>query len=212
MTGQTIITAVSHGIHYHLATAMRRNGLGFKLIGLTGPARSGKDSAARVLVNQYGFVRYGLADPLRKMLKSIDVHFSDGDKETPLPKFDNRTPRELMQSLGTEWMRDSVDKDGWLKMAQHEYMWLKHDPSSFGMVIPDVRFQNEADWVREHGVLIHISRPQINHKNKHESDKALLPKAGDFFICNDHTAAFLSKQINDYMNQRHEAPKNSVSR
>ena len=71
----------------------------FKLIGLTGPARAGKDSAARVLVNQHGFVRYGLADPIRKMLESIDVHFSDEDKETPLPKFDNRTPRELCRAL-----------------------------------------------------------------------------------------------------------------
>lgn len=174
----------------------------FKLIGLTGPARAGKDSAARVLVNQHGFVRYGLADPIRKMLQSIDVHFSDKDKETPLPKFDNRTPRELMQSLGTEWMRDCVDKAGWLKMAQHEHGWLKHNPSCFGMVIPDVRFQNEADWIRQNGVLIHISRPQVNHKNKHESDKSIPNKPGDFFISNDHTAAFLGKQINDYMNSR----------
>jgi len=175
----------------------------FKLIGLTGPARCGKDSAAAILVKYHRFTRYGLADPIRKMLETIDVNFSDESlKEAPLKKFDNRTPRELMQSLGTEWMRDCVDKDGWLKMAMQEYEWLKKTPSCQGMVIPDIRFQNEVDWIREHGTLVHISRPGVSHTKKHSSDLPLETKEGDFFICNDHTAAFLGRQINEYLLNR----------
>ena len=179
---------------------MRRKNLGFDLIGLTGPARCGKDSAAKILVERYGFKQYSLASPIKKMLKAIDINCNDSEKEIALERFGGKTPRQLKQSLGTEWGR-AISDSLWLRFLLQEYEWVKRENYP-GLVVSDIRFSNECDFIRKHGVLIHISRPGVSHTNKHESDKAIPSKPGDFFICNDHTAAFLSKQINDYMNLR----------
>ena len=172
----------------------------FKLIGLTGPARCGKDSAAKMLVDHHGFKQYSLASPIKKMLKAIDINCNDSEKEIPLERFGGKTPRQLMQSLGTEWGR-AISDSLWLRLAMHEYEWAKHEDYA-GLVISDIRFSNEGDWLREHGTLVHISRPGVSHTKKHSSDLPLETKEGDFFICNDHTAAFLGRQINEYLLNR----------
>ncbi len=84
-----------------------------KIIGLHGLARSGKDTLASYLVEHHGFVRIGLADPLRKFVSDITgiplEDLMDGPtKETPLEWLNNKSPRVLMQTLGTEWGRELI--------------------------------------------------------------------------------------------------------
>lgn len=47
-------------------------------IGIVGRKRSGKDTAAQALVDKLGYVRHGLADPLKAAALKLDpyVHFS----------------------------------------------------------------------------------------------------------------------------------------
>jgi hypothetical protein len=96
------------------------------IIGITGQARAGKDTTAEYLASKYGFVRIGLADPMKRFCKEV-FNFSDeqmwGDKrdepDTRYPRkwFEGRgmdlmqkeghlTPRYALQTLGTEWGRD----------------------------------------------------------------------------------------------------------
>ena len=43
-----------------------------EIIGLSGFARSGKDEAAKVLVEEFGFKRVGFADKLREVLYALN--------------------------------------------------------------------------------------------------------------------------------------------
>ena len=69
-------------------------------------------------------------------------------KENTLPGFDV-SPRELAQTLGTEWARDTVDPDFWVKLMWYRVVdgGCEHER----VVISDVRFPNEATWIRDHG-------------------------------------------------------------
>jgi len=63
-----------------------------KLIGLSGPKRSGKDTIAQMLVEERGFVKYSLATPIKQMLLDLDP-FVDGP--TSLARF--------LDSLDGDW-------------------------------------------------------------------------------------------------------------
>lgn len=129
------------------------------LVGIAGPAQSGKSTLAgefRRLVEFCGqkYREQPLAGPLKRMLASIGVDVSDLSKNVPVPFLDGElTPRVMMQTLGTEWGR-SLLPDMWLRVWQHEL-----DDSANMVCVPDVRFDNEAELIRElGGTIIHVKR------------------------------------------------------
>ena len=86
------------------------------LIGFTGRAGSGKDTAGQVLVRQLGFKRYAFADPIKKALNAMfGWHMGMWEnrdwKEGDLPGM-CYSPRLLAQTMGTEWGR-SIDPEFW---------------------------------------------------------------------------------------------------
>lgn len=129
-----------------------------RLIGLTGPAGSGKDTVARLLCEQHGFVQIAFADPLRAMLKAglgltdEELHRRDL-KEAPL-EWLGKSPRQLLQTLGTEWGRRQVHPHLWLELAARRIAQIKASSPCLhiaGIVVSDVRFDNEADFIRAQG-------------------------------------------------------------
>lgn len=129
------------------------------LIGIAGPAQSGKSTLAsefRRLIEFRGqkYREQPFAGPLKRMLASIGVDVSDLSKNVPVPFLDGSvTPRIMMQTLGTEWGR-SLLPDLWLRVWQHEL-----DDSASVVCVPDVRFNNEAELIRElGGTIIHVAR------------------------------------------------------
>lgn len=173
-----------------------------KLIGICGKARSGKDTAADFLVKNFNFRKYNLANPIRAMLGAIDVSYmNDDEKENKHWLFD-RSPREMMQTLGTEWMRECVDAAGWIKLAKKEWDYISAIGISQGcrvkgMVIPDIRFENEAEWIREEGTLVHIVRPDCPAIAAHSSEGGILFDDGvDVLVENTHGLEHLYDQMN----------------
>jgi hypothetical protein len=62
------------------------------------------------------------------MLGLKDEHFFDRQlKETPLPVI-GKSPREIMQTLGTEWGRRLVNPDLWVCLAEREVEKLRQAP------------------------------------------------------------------------------------
>ena len=118
-----------------------------KLIGIHGKAQSGKDTVARFIKRQTGGYIYSLTTPIREMLKCIGIDFDNRDwierhKEDVIPAI-GKSPRQLLQTLGTEWGRDLINPNLWIMLATHEL-----EDMGQGMIVPDVRFDNEAATVR----------------------------------------------------------------
>ena len=183
-----------------------------RLIGLTGPAGCGKDSVAGILCRDHGFVRYAFAKPIKDMLKAIGVDCDTREmKERADATIFGVSPRRMAQTLGTEWMRDTICQDGWLRLAAEHLsrveQWRgqklgprKDDrdlpPAPEGVVITDVRFENEAAWLAERdGVLWHIDRPGVCPVEAHVSEKGLGRYPGDLVIRNDGTLGQLAHTV-----------------
>jgi hypothetical protein len=129
------------------------------LLGLTGRAGSGKDTVADYLAKRYDVTRLSFAAPL-KMLACKWFGFSDEQvntlegKETPDPRWCGpdgkpRTPREVLQLIGTEGFR-AVDPDFWLKIARRSVEECAAC-SDEGVAFTDLRFPNEAAMIRSLG-------------------------------------------------------------
>lgn len=146
------------------------------IIGLAGKARAGKDTVADCLVKHHGFVKLAFADGIYDMLRAgfdVPILYQLHHKETPSP-FIGISWRRLMQTLGTEWGR-GLDKDIWIKRME---MVISHGHQD-RIVISDVRFQNEADWIRKQGALWHISRPGfVNNTPDHPSEAGIEMQPG----------------------------------
>jgi hypothetical protein len=176
-----------------------------KIIGLTGKAGAGKDTVADRLVSNYGFVKYSLAGPLKAMLKVIGVDCENREtKELPHPVF-GVSPRVMAQALGTEWMRKCVAENGWIRLAANfirvtkELNNLEDVPTVKGIVFSDVRFPNEAEFIRTHGTLVHVWRPDVAPVAAHESENGIPFQDCDRALMNDKTVETAFRRLDDIM-------------
>ena len=192
-----------------------------KLIGLSGAARSGKDTAGKYLIEQYDFKRYAFADPLKRAASEMFglplEDFHDDDKKEVVNEFWNFSPRQIAQLLGTECGRRVFRDDMWVKRA--ELAWLEHkeyienytgggwiEASGWGgMVVTDVRFPNEAEWIKEMGgITIHIVRPgatgNVGVGASHASELGYPDELKDITIYNNGTLKDLYHKLDKAIN------------
>lgn len=161
------------------------------LIGLTGPAGCGKDTVGQILCDRAGFTRIAFADPIKRMVRQLGIETDNRDtKEQPIDWL-GRSPRYLMQTLGTEWGRNMVHPELWLMLAERE---IKHNGGH--TVITDVRFDNEADLIHKNGgVVWKISRRQVNAVERHASESGVNAENIDRYIVNNGTIADLTDEV-----------------
>jgi hypothetical protein len=125
----------------------------------------------------------------------------DGDeKEVAIPGLGCATPRFLMQTLGTEWGRNAVDPDLWVK---HMRLRLGDILQITDVVIDDVRFENEATMIRDMGgKIIHVQgRGGIEGSHVSENGVKFRPNLGDVMLLNDGTEAQLIPVVKSLTNQ-----------
>ena len=154
-----------------------------KIIGLTGLAGTGKDTVRSILERRHGYIGVAFADPIRNMLYSLlieaaaDVSYMHDRqlKELPIPGL-GVSYRHLAQTLGTEWGR-SVSGDLWLSITRERVKNHFDHHQGRPVVISDVRFQNEAEWIMEAGGEIwRIEREEAEPVRGHVSENiAALP-------------------------------------
>lgn len=175
------------------------------LIGLHGYARSGKDTYGAHLIAQ-GYAHYSFASPIRQAASKmfgIPVEQFEGTN----PNRDQVDPfwgislREMLQRIGTEGGRDVFGQDLWVKRAKAEWEQVKQRPTGWsdeaiagfeiptkGLVITDVRFENEADWIAsEGGYVLKIDRPGVGPQSNHASEAGLADKFIHATIANHGT-------------------------
>jgi dephospho-CoA kinase len=169
------------------------------LLGLAGPAGCGKSLVAKLLLYRYGWPEFSFAEPLKNMVASfLDIPRgaleSREYKEKMLHDL-GVSPRMIMQTLGTEWGRELIHPDVWVKILSRRVS-RKNNPIS---VISDVRFDNEVDYIRKNnGYLLHIARPGYSYNTSHESERGVsldMSTGRENIINNDGTVEDLLPQI-----------------
>lgn len=163
------------------------------IIGIHGPLNSGKDTVASFIqqLRPGKFERYAFARPLKEALK-VMLGFTDGQLEDRVLKeavdsFWGFTPRRAMQLLGTEWGRGMLREDIWIKRAELEI--AQNSAQGLGTLITDVRFENEAKWLRgrDDAVIIYIKAPGLarDERHQHASEAGISEAATDIVLVND---------------------------
>lgn len=167
------------------------------IIAFSGYARAGKDEAAKVLVNEFGFRRIAYADKLREALYTlnpmvdyvgeaayggpvflkevIDAYGWEAYKKSPY----NDEVRRLITRFGTEVARGILGENVWVDAA------FKTVRGNEKIVITDCRFPNEAQAVKDRGgYVVRIERLGVGPASDHPSEHALKDWPFDFTIFN----------------------------
>jgi hypothetical protein len=134
----------------------------FMIIGICGLIGSGKGTVADFLVEQRGFTKISFADRLKDGVASVfgwDREMLEGNtddsrawREKVDPYWSTElgnpvTPRLVLQLFGTDCMRNGFYDGIWVSLVKKQL--LENPDSNF--VIPDVRFENEAEMIRSIG-------------------------------------------------------------
>ena len=172
------------------------------LIGLTGKAGAGKDTAGHYANRNHGFELYALSWPLKSGLEAMfdlspDV-WTREHKETPIPWL-GKSPRELMQTLGTDWGRKLVRQDVWVRTMLHRWAMVQtmHPPR---LCVMDVRFNDEADAIKYHdGHILRIVRPGVLPVSAHPSEAGIDDRYVDWTILNDGSPHELELSVGKIM-------------
>jgi hypothetical protein len=155
-----------------------------RFIAFCGQAGSGKSTAADHLVSRHHFRRLRFASPIKRMVRCLlieagcglleAVEMVDGNlKETPSPLVSGRSPRYLMQTLGTEWGRDLIAQDIWRKILLSKVN--ECSLQGLSVVVDDLRFENEAVALAEAGfTILAVKRPGIAPVESHSSENQVI--------------------------------------
>ncbi len=166
-----------------------------KIICISGHARSGKDTSAKILRQIFwGYGKRVLITHYADLLKFICEKFlgSDGAKD--------ENGRHLLQYVGTDVVRKQ-EPDFWVNFIIEV---LKFFPDQWDYVlIPDCRFANEIEKLREAGfdtVHIRIERDSFDNglseeQKNHISETSLDNEDADYIIHNTGTVADLYKEL-----------------
>lgn len=164
------------------------------LIGLTGAAGAGKGSVANVLVEGAGFLEMAFADPLYAAVAAITgisvANLKDRRLKEQVIPWIGKSPRELLQLLGTEFGRNMVKESLWIDRAGQTFD--AHAASGAHTVVTDVRFDNEAEAIRARGGLVwEVVRPApsclVGESAAHASEQGIRREYVDSRIANDGT-------------------------
>jgi len=130
------------------------------IIGICGLIGSGKGTVADVLVDQ-GFKKVSFADKLKDGVSTIfgwDRAMLEGDTDESRTWREQRddfwsaetemevTPRLVLQLFGTDCLRNGFHDGVWVSLLKKHML---DNPGNY--VIPDVRFRNEQNMIRELG-------------------------------------------------------------
>lgn len=170
------------------------------IIGLTGPAFSGKDTVGVYLARAHNFSMLAFAEPIREALMAafaIDPRqFKPDNKETVIDWI-GKSPRQLMQTLGTEWGRNLVKQTIWTDLMERRIGESIRAGDS-DIVITDVRFWTEATLIaRLGGEVWRVERPQGESTDhaRHISDTEMVSIPAHRTLTNDGTLEQLYEQI-----------------
>lgn len=175
------------------------------IIGICGRKGHGKSELASQLFDQFSLhktiVCLSMASPIKDMAQALGLTSEQcyGNlKEVPDPRFGNKTPREIMQTLGTEWGRKMICDDIWSSAWKAKVESSKYDI----IICDDIRFPNEVKALAEvGGKLIGVIRPGLETSigSDHESESLDIQKATPLIVYNTGTIEEMYQQAVCYL-------------
>lgn len=167
------------------------------IVGITGKKRSGKDTAANIFVEKFGYTRLSFAGPIKEACKLFFL-WTDDYIEEHKEEIDHRwgiSPRQALQSLGDDWAQRFLPSHFPLfDEVTGRKLWVNNLFTKINLadkqkdyVISDVRYQFEVDAIKNHnGMILHIERPGNTQFDPHASENSL-----------DYLNIVMTKIIND---------------
>ena len=195
-----------------------------KIIGIAGKAGSGKDTVGQLLrsileenKDPFGFpinrcTKLSFANKLKEVcccLFGWERHRLDYDHEYkesntldngfPDPACERlgMTRRQIIQTLGTEGLRDGLNKDIWIICLELDILRGTFAEYNIGF-LTDCRFKNELEFVRRQGgILIRVdSDNTLTEHTSHSSETDWLDWDDWDFVVRNDLDPLVSKDIN----------------
>lgn len=194
------------------------------LIGVCGYARSGKTTLADWLKSERGFTVLAPSLTIRASLHALNPivgSSTSGGCEYPIRVADliadpldeaewdtakagpfGRELRVLLQRLGGEASRQIVGDDVWIASVVADAEQIV--AAGGKVVVPSIRYGNEADAVLNAGVIVRVLRDGTGPVNDHPSETAMDDYPVHAAILNDGTADQLGRCVEAVLSQMSE--------
>ncbi len=177
--------------------------------------QSGKSTVASMLVKRLRAQRMAFAEPFYDFIINIATPFIGTVDETKAWLADERkdkgaipdltvpgsagqegcdvTLRWMLQSIGTQWGRNLIDRDLWTKLAERKA--LANLPIS-PVIFDDMRFPNEFEMIKRwSGKTIRVVRPGPPRGDTSTGEGLLDEYPFDFEVFNDGSLAELDQNV-----------------
>lgn len=156
------------------------------IIGLCGRAGSGKDTFANAVEGEkevFAFVK-PLKDAAAALFALSHEQLYDPLLKEVVVDDWGKSPREILQWMGTDIIRNQLDATFFIKHMQRRI----NQSTKKLIIITDVRFPNEAMLIKSlGGTIIHINRDSANTPITHASEQPIPIELIDVSICNNGT-------------------------
>lgn len=172
-----------------------------KIILICGKKRSGKDTIANYLHQQFGYKNMKISASIKSICKILfdfsDDQMENDDKEKIDPKW-NISPRQAFQFIGTDMMQYKIQE---LLPNIGKLFWIKSfiekiKNTSIPIVVSDVRFIHEYEELKKifNIIVIRVER-DTTYDDTHISEKEYLEIPYDILIKNNSTISDLHTEL-----------------
>lgn len=181
-----------------------------RLLGIHGKKQSGKDTAAQLLVSRIlpGWDLVHFAAALKSTCSQVygvplALFYDEHGKEEVLGTH-GLSPRQMMTGMH-DILKPLYGDDLFIRPVERHWQGLLaadldgQMTGVGGLIVADVRYENEADWVRSQGGLIlHLHRETGLH-SAHSSEQGIQIKPEDCVIKNNATVGHLEEHLHEFV-------------
>lgn len=186
------------------------------LVGVHGKPHSGKDTIADYIISKYNFCKYGPSVRVKMTAATMfDVPldcFVDQNKKETIDPFWGISYREMAQKVGKESSRDVFGDDIWMRHVEKIINKFESCNNTLfddrletlkiitGIVLADIRYDTEAQWIHDHGGYVIITKRDTAKRGyvaneSHPVEHGIDDTFGDYIIDNDETIEDLYKKV-----------------
>lgn len=181
--------------------------LGLKVIALTGPKGSGKDTVAKIFQNILGnnVHQVAFADPIKNEilrlfdLKGIDDYdaFKRTEVSFEVNNFNRKIEgRHLVREIGM--MMRAYDEEQFNLYVKHKILYKPKDV----WVVTDLRFDNEYEMLKHIGaVIVKVVNNRVKVDDSHITERGFDSDLIDFVLPNHGSMEMLVHTCRDFINQ-----------